>query len=707
MTAVPLKIALIVPPMSNINAMYSAVPRLTGWLRKLGHEVEQVDLSLELFLAIFSRAGLSRLFAAIDPRRVVGELEDVYQNRDRYIRVIDEIVARLRGRNLAGAGVPLRPDFVPEGPAFRKEPPGQRQRRFARSGPGDLSRHLCTLAIADLAELFRHTISPHFALLNYGDSLVRSDVGFDAIADSLARPRNEIETLILETAAALIAPDVDVAGFTCPFPGMLISSLLIGGWLGEHRPHVRRVLGGGYPSTALRHLADPRVFDFIDDLVLDDGEVPLQQICARIEAPGLAAPLVRTFTRDDGKVVWHGDAQAAAPRFRDLPAPDYRGVAVHRYVNLVYHAGSIPRLLNEGFWLKLTAAHGCYWKKCTFCDIHLSYIGDFDPIPARDLADQMDALHDETGVSSFHFTDEAAPPPLLVNLALELLRRGRSYQFWGNIRYDVGFTPDRCRLLAAAGLIAVSGGIEIASDALLPAIAKGITVPQVIKVLQAFSGAGVTTHAYLIYGFPGETPEDTVNSLEVVRQLMAARLLSSGYYHQFSLTAHSPIGKNPELFGLRVIGPRPAGFADYELDYRPLEGRLPDPRVLAALNGTLDAYAGGELLDRDVRGLFAGLLPAPAVPPDLVRRHMATPHPELQIESRVCWLGGTPRWHRGLLTVSCADGELYTAQAPRLLADDLAQCHPSGWTRPTPPLLSSFDRAWIDDRLRARGVVLV
>ena len=696
--------------MSNINSMYSAVPRLCGWLRKLGHEVLQVDLSLELFLRVFSRAGLERLFAAIDPRRVSGELEDVYHNRDRYPRVIDDVVARLQGKNLAGAGVAPRPDFIPEGPAFRREPPRHRQRRFARSGPGDLTRHLCTLAIIDLVELFSQTISPQLALLDYGETLVSSDVSFDRLAEVLAGPRDEIQTLILELAAAHIPVDVDLVGFTCPFPGMLLSALLVGQWLGETRPRACRVLGGGFPSTSMRSVSDPRLFDFIDYLVLDDGEVPLTQICARLEGRADDVPLVRTFARADGEVVWHGEASAAPPRFRDLPAPDYRGVEVSRYVSLLGQAAaSVPRLLNEGFWLKLTAAHGCYWKKCAFCDIHLSYIGDFDPLPARELADQMDALHEQTGVSSFHFTDEAAPPPLLVNLALELLRRGRTYEFWGNVRYDVGFTPDRCRLLAAAGLIAVSGGIEIASDELLPKIAKGITVPQVVKVLQAFATAGVMTHSYLIYGFPGETPQDTINSMEIVRQLMATKLLSSAHYHQFMMTIHSPIGKNPELFGLRVTGPTPAGFTDYQRDYQPLEGALPDARVLSTLNTTVVSYASGMNLDRDLRSLFpADVLPPTTIAPDFVRRLMAAPHPEVAVEIRVCWLGGTPRWNRGLLNVSDADGALYTVKAPRALADQLARCHPSGWTRSSPPPLASFaDRVWIDDGLRARGIVLI
>src|SRR5262249_51116722 len=531
-----LKIAMVVPPISDLNTLYSAAPRLAAWLRKLGHAVDQVDLSLELFLRMFSRAGLERLFAALDPRAIRGEAEDVYYNRDRYVRGIDDAVAFLQGRDPAMAHRIVRGDFLPEGPQFRGQSPRARQASFGRWGKVDLARHLVTLMLLDLTQLFQ-TISPHLGFVHYAEKLAASTPSFDGLAAELARPPNAIEAMMIEAAAAAIGDDVDLVCFTCPFPGMLMGSLVIGKWLAAERPRARRGLGGGFPSTELRRVEDPRFFDCFDYLVLDDGEGPLERICARLEGRRDVA-LHRTFTREGGEVVYHELADAAAPRFRELPAPDYTGHRMDRYIHPI-SSGENPfdRLLNDGPWLKLTAAHGCYWKKCTFCDIHLAYIDDFDPLSARELADQMDALHAQTGLSSFHFTDEAAPPPLMVNLALELLRRGRCYQYWGDIRYDPGLTPPRCRLLAAAGVIAVTGGIEIASDELLPKIEKGITVPQVTKVLQALASAGILTHAYLIYGFPGETLQDTIDSLETLRQLIRAGLLQSGFYHRFSLTA--------------------------------------------------------------------------------------------------------------------------------------------------------------------------
>ncbi len=703
-----LKIVLINPPISNLNTPYAAIPRLTGWLRSLGHQVQQLDLSIELFLRIFSRSGLERAFDAVDPGGIVGDFEDVYFFRDRYIRIIDDVIAFLQGRDPSMAHRIVRGDLLPEGPVFRSEPLHVRQSAYGPFGKIDLARHLATLMLQELAELFRETISPHFMLQNYGEKLLESRPSFDALADELSRPPNVFESMIREVAEEHVPEQVDLVGFTCPFPGNLLGSLMLGKWFSEHRPNARRALGGGYPSTELRHVEDPRVFDYIDYMVLDDGEIPLQQICARIEGQ-TDAPLVRTFVRERERVVWHDGSGCRTPRFRDLPTPDYRGATMDRYVHLILTRNPITRILNEGLWLKLTAAHGCYWKKCTFCDIHLSYIGDFDPLSARQVADQMDEMHEQTGLSSFHFTDEAAPPPLLVNLALELLRRDRSYQFWGNIRFDPGFTADRCRVLAAAGMIAVTGGIEIANEQVLQKIDKGITIPQVTKVLQAFSDAGILTHAYLIYGFPGETVQDTINSLEILRQQVAAGILNSGFFHRFGATAHSPVGRNPELFGVRVTGPEFRGFAKYLLNIKYNDPDLfYEEWVFQGLQDALHHYASGQFLDRDVREWFRqGELPAPTIPPDYIADTLNTPSTYNKRQDRLCWLGGTPRWQRGFLTVSCEDGELYSSKAPEWLAENLRRCQPANWSDSRPPRSGDFERKDWYESFRDRGVAII
>ncbi len=698
--SMPLKVAFVVPPTVNLNTPYAAAPRLVGWLRHLGHEAVPIDLSLELFLRVFSRRGLERMFAEVDASRLNASQGRVWAARDQYIRIIDDAVAVTQLRDLSATTRIAQGSLIPRGPRTGADvaSPGM-------WGVTDFARYRVSLMFLDLIEFFQSTVSPHVGLTSYASSLAESPSSFDPLAFELSRAPTAYTDMLAEIMAERMPADVDLVAITCPFPGNLVGSLLVGQWLATHRPAAKRAFGGGFPSTELRSLTEPHVFDYFDYVVLDDGELPLRQICARLTGDG-AAPLHNTFTREAGHVVFSDSAVSPVP-FGDLPPPTYRGFELDRYVHMIYVSSPVQRA-NDGPWLKLTAAHGCYWKRCTFCDITLPYIADYDPMPASRLADHMDALHAETGLSGFHFTDEAAPPGLLTELALELVRRGRNYHWWGNVRYDRAFEPDRCKLLAAAGMMLVTGGIEIANDAVLEKIDKGITVAQVTKVLQAFAEARIATHAYLIYGFPGETLQDTINGLETIRQLVSAGLLVNGVYHQLSATAHAPLAKKPQLFQIRLREPKFKGFARNFLPFDYEDGVPRSRAVHHALGLALDNFRRGLHLDAPVLEWFEGLqVPPPTVAPDFVAETMKQPHPGWRERERMCWLGGEPTWTRGQLTVRTSDGEVRSFTASRDAANNLERCHPRRWVEGRPPSRRDFDSiAWAEP-FRVHGLVLV
>jgi hypothetical protein len=216
-------------------------------------------------------------------------------------------------------------------------------------------------------------------------------------------------------------------------------------------------------------------------------------------------------------------------------------------------------------------AHGCYWGKCTFCDISLDYIKIYEPLTAKILVDRMEELVKQTGENGFHFVDEAAPPALMRAVALEIIKRKLTLTWWTNIRFEKSFSLDLCHLLSASGCIAVSGGLEVASDRLLQLIDKGVTVEQVAKVTRNFSEAGIMVHAYLMYGYPTQTVQETIDSLEMVRQLFEEGVLKSGFWHQFALTAHSPIGLEPEKYQI-IPKMNPISFANNDIAFKDKTG---------------------------------------------------------------------------------------------------------------------------------------
>ena len=204
------------------------------------------------------------------------------------------------------------------------------------------------------------------------------------------------------------------------------------------------------------------------------------------------------------------------------------------------------RLWSDGRWNKLTVAHGCYWKKCTFCDVTLDYIARYDRPRADLLVDRIEALIAETGQTGFHFVDEAAPPAGAARARRAAASRASSRSRGGATSASRRRSrPSSGALLARSGCVAISGGLEVASDRLLELMKKGVTVEQVARVTRAFTDAGIMVHAYLMYGFPTETAQETIDALERVRQLFAEGCIQSAFWHRFAATAHSPIGQAP------------------------------------------------------------------------------------------------------------------------------------------------------------------
>jgi hypothetical protein len=643
-----MRLLLVTAPMVQLNTPYPATAYLTGFLRAhapAGVEVMQADASLELFLRLFCREGLTRVRDALverfggrrSRRAVPAAVASFLAEAPRYLDAVDAAVRFLQGRDpnlaprIAGRG------FLPEGPRFAPlasevddEEDGPLAWAFGELGIADRAKHLASLFIDDIADAIRDGIDPHFELARYAEKLASSAASFDGISDALGGPPTLVDALTDAIGADLVARHrPDLVGLTAPFPGNVYGAFRLARAMKAAAPGLGIALGGGYVNTELRELREPRVFDSFDYVTLDDGERPLLALLEHILAGGAPdKPLYRTFVREAGAVVLRTDPTMRDVPFADVGTPTYDGLPLGEYVSMVEMLNPMHRLWSDGRWNKLTLAHGCYWKKCTFCDVSLDYIGRYEPASADRLVDRIVALRDETGESGFHFVDEAAPPAVLRALAERLIERNVVISWWGNIRFEKTFTPALAELLARSGCIAVTGGLEAASNRLLDLMQKGVSVEQVARVTRAFSDAGVMVHAYLMYGFPTETEQETIDALERVRQLFAAGCLKSAFWHRFAATAWSPIGLHPDRFQIRLL-PEPTTFARNEIAFADPVGA--DHDFLGhGLRKALYNYMHGIGLDLDVRDWFAddsgarrsparrAKLPTPKVPRDLV-----------------------------------------------------------------------------------------
>lgn len=635
------RILLLIPPLTQLNTPYPSTAHLTGFLRSRGYETTQADLGLEMILRLFSRAGLEQAFQRIKQtgQPWPGEVQQFLALEEAYLATIEPVIAFLQGRDPMLAPHLARPGFLPEGPRFA----GSRQRQAWSGSPSDQAHHRATLYIEDLTDLLHETVAPHLFVNRYAEQVTHSTSSFDPIEQALAQPLSFTDELLLDALWPHVdRTNPDVVGLTVPFPGNLFGALRIAQALKIRRPQVNVLMGGGYVNTELRRLEDPRLFAYVDYVTLDDGERPLLCLLDHLAGRRPQALLRRTFVCTKGKVSYRDGSTEPDLSMQELDTPTYAGLPLNRYLSILDSLNPMHRLWSEGHWNKLIVAHGCYWKQCTFCDVGLNYIARYESTPTDILVDRIEALVHETGQRGFHFVDEAAPPAALKALALRLLEKQVTISWWGNIRFEEAFSPDLARLLAASGCIALTAGLEAASDRLLERMKKGITVDQTARVAAAFRQAGILLHAYLMYGCPGETIADTVDSLERVRQLFADNLLQSAFWHKFTATAHSPIGLNPSSEGLTILGPAFGGFAENDLRHSDPSTVCP-PWLGEGLRTALLNYIEQAGLDLPVQRWFSHAVKAPRVPRTWAQSAIAAaPSIPLTAERRCVWIGSRP-----------------------------------------------------------------
>ena len=561
-------ILLIQPPLTQLNTPYPAITHLTGFLRSKGIDAQQADLGIELIDRLFTRHNLTKIFAKAEERdKLPKSIRNILSNKNFYIDKVETVIAFLRGEKQSSSTLFARTDFWENMPRIEAEE--ELEYDYGVAGNYDRAKYLCSLFIKNITDVI-HFVDRHFELIRYAEHLCTYITHFDIIERELYAPRSivtDITLEILEEKLELYKPDF--VAFSVPFPGNLLQCIFCAEHIKRHHPKIKTIMGGGYVNTELRKLTDPGIFEYIDYITYDDGELPLLRIVTGGE-------LIRTAmaeNREDEKTksvkvvkFYIRDSKENIP-FGELPAPTTDGLPMDKYLNFTDSTNPMHRLWSDGKWNKMMLAHGCYWAKCAFCDTTLDYICRFERCDIGVIVDRMEALMAETGENGFHFVDEAAPPAVLRQLAEEIIKRKLTVSYWTNIRFDRSFTPELCWLLAKSGCIAVSGGLEVASPRVLKLINKGVTIESATECIRNLSEHNIMVHTYLMYGFPSQTEAELFDSLGRVRDLFAEGLIQSAFWHRYAMTCHSSSGKNPESVGARAVEQKDNPFANNEIPF--------------------------------------------------------------------------------------------------------------------------------------------
>lgn len=633
-------ILLLTPPFTQLNTPYPATAYLKGFLNTKGIDAFQMDLGIEVILSLFSKEGLSQVFDNVNTVNLSANSQRIYSLKNDYIKTIDAVILFLQGNTPTLSRQICSGNYLPEASRFNNLE--ELDWAFGSMGMQDKAKHLATLYLEDLSDLIIECTDSNFGFSRYAERLGRSANSFNELYSELQKELTFIDKItidIISKRVVEIQPKLVLV--SVPFPGNLYSAFRVAQFLKTNHPTIKVAMGGGFPNTELRELKDNRVFEFFDFITLDDGELPVELLYNSIVNPTKENQFKRTFLLENDKVIYKNNSTLPNYNQSQVGTPDYSDLFLNKYISVIEIANPMHSLWSDGRWNKLTMAHGCYWGKCTFCDISLDYIKVYEPVAAKLLVDRIEELIAQTGENGFHFVDEAAPPALMREVALEILKRNLSVTWWTNIRFEKSFTTDLCVLLKASGCIAISGGLEVASDRLLVLIKKGVTVAQVAQVTRNFTDAGIMVHSYLMYGYPTQTIQETVDSLEMVRQMFELGILQSGFWHQFAMTAHSPVGMFPEEFGV-IPETNNITFANNDIQFKDKTGINHD-KFSFGLKKSLYNYMHGICFDYPLQDWFEFSIPKTTIHPEYIHNCLTTQNKfTTKPTAKIVWIGGEP-----------------------------------------------------------------
>jgi len=635
---------LITPPFTQLNTPYPATAYLKGFLNTKNISSYQMDLGIEVILELFSAKTFHKLFEiAFENDSIQSEnCERIYALRAEYLKPLDEVIRFLQGKNQTLARQICTDNFLPR--ASRFEQLDDMDWAFGSMGMQDKAKHLATLYLEDLSDFIIECIDENFGFSRYAERLGQSANSFDELYAHLQQEPTFIDDISLQLLNQTIKNNSPkLVCFSVPFPGNLYSAFRCAQFIKSEYPDLKIAMGGGFPNTELRSVTDVRVFEYFDFITLDDGELPIELLAKVVEDVTLSEEKFykRTFLLENEKVTYKNNTPEQDYKQSELGTPDYSDLLLEDYISVIEIANPMHSLWSDGRWNKLTMAHGCYWGKCTFCDISLDYIKIYEPIAAKILVDRMEQLIAQTGENGFHFVDEAAPPALMKALALEIIKRNLTVTWWTNIRFEKNFTKDLCLLLKASGCIAVSGGLEVASDRLLKLIDKGVTVQQVAKVTRNLTEANIMVHSYLMYGYPTQSIQETVDSLEMVSQLFEMGIIQSGFWHQFALTAHSPVGLNPSEYGI-TPNYKNISFANNDVDFVDKTG-IDHSKFSFGLKKSLFNFMHGIGFELPLQEWFDFKTPKTTISPYFIEECLEVEQNfSVKPSAKIIWLGGMP-----------------------------------------------------------------
>jgi ribosomal peptide maturation radical SAM protein 1 len=393
--------------------------------------------------------------------------------------------------------------------------------------------------------------------------------------------REQAASFIEACADDVLADAPEIVGFTTAFT-QNVASLLLARRLKERAPSLHVVFGGHNCDGAMG-VALHRTFPWVDVVVRGEGEAVFPEVVAALLAgrepparPGLC------FRRGGEPIIV--DEAPGKVRMDDVPRPRF-----DEYFARLASASFREELAPE-VSLVYESARGCWWgqkSQCNFCGISRTDM-PFRSRSADRVYDDLVALATSYRRTDFYLADYILDLDYLRDLAPRLRDSGVDFDIFyetkANLRHD------QLVAMREAGIRRIQPGVESLSTPLLKRMRKGVTALQNLRLLKWCAELGIDVRWNLLYGLPGEPPEEFERMARLVPLL--SHLQAPSAMVRLELDRFSPYHADPARFGLEVLGPRRhyemiypvedrATLEDlaYSFEYRHVDGRDPESYV--------------------------------------------------------------------------------------------------------------------------------
>jgi len=354
----------------------------------------------------------------------------------------------------------------------------------------------------------------------------------------------------------------DLVGFSVCF-NQLLASLLAAKRLKTLQSQLPIVFGG---SSCVAEMGSSLldVFPWLDYVVHGEGEMVLANLCQVLAGHQTAlAPQVLARNQQAQEESFSG---FQFKNLSELPTPDYADyfLDLHRDFS---GAPFVPELPVE-------FSRGCWWGKCTFCNLNLQWHG-YRGKTAEQMEQEVLSLSERHGCLDFSFTDNVLPGREAPDFFAQMAQGKNDFRFFAELR--VNQRGETLKGYRQGGLVAVQAGIESLSQGLLERMRKGATVMENLALMKESVALGIRLDGNLITGFPQSTEAEVQETLANLDFVLPFTPLTGA---SFFLGHGCEVANNPKDYGIRAIVQHPHNR------------KLFPPQILSGLTLLINDYRG-------------------------------------------------------------------------------------------------------------------